>query len=287
MKKIFFAAAVAVAATLSSCNNGQPRANLQNDIDTLSYEMGMAMSTSEGEFQNYLSQQGSDSAYVDEFLKGYIEGIKASDDKKRIAYNLGLQAGMQIKKQMPMIEKQVFQGDSTKKVNIKNFVAGFTALAKNKTTLKIGGKLIDKEEANKRIMDYMFGSKKQESIAFMKKVSKQPGVVALGSGVYGKEISKGTSTEHCSTTDKVTVKYEGKLADGTVFDSSAKQEGGVVTFPLNNVIKGWTIAIPKMTVGSTWIIYVPYEMGYGEQGTGPIPPFAALTFEVTLVSINK
>mgnify|MGYP000603403576 FL=1 len=68
MKKIILAAIIA-ATGLTSCNNGQPKANLKSDIDTLSYEMGMAMSQSEGEFQNYLSQSGSDSAYVDELLK--------------------------------------------------------------------------------------------------------------------------------------------------------------------------------------------------------------------------
>ena len=151
---------------------------------------------------------------------------------------MGVMQGLQTKMQLPQIESQVFQGDTTKRISVKNFVAGFTAQAKNKTTLKIGGKLVDKETAQKRIMDYMFGSKKQESEAFMQKVAHQPGVVALGEGVYGKQLAKG-------------------------------------------------IAIPKMTVGSTWEIYVPYQAAYGEQGTGPIPPFAALTFKVTLVSVNK
>ena len=77
MKKIILAAIIA-ATGLTSCNNGQPKANLKSDIDTLSYEMGMAMSQSEGEFQNYLSQSGSDSAYVDELLKGYIDGMEAA-----------------------------------------------------------------------------------------------------------------------------------------------------------------------------------------------------------------
>lgn len=285
MKKIILAAIIA-ATGLTSCNNGQPKANLKSDIDTLSYEMGMAMSQSEGEFQNYLSQSGSDSAYVDELLKGYVDGMKAADDKKKLAYYMGVMQGLQTKMQLPQIESQVFQGDTTKRISVKNFVAGFTAQAKNKTTLKIGGKLVDKETAQKRIMDYMFGSKKQESEVFMQKVAHQPGVVALGEGVYGKQLAKGTD-QHCTATDSVTVKYEGRLTNGQVFDSSANQPGGTVTFSLRNVIKGWGIAIPKMTVGSTWEIYVPYQAAYGEQGTGPIPPFAALTFKVTLVSINK
>ena len=284
MKKIFLATLVAAAALMTSCNNGTPKANLKTDIDTLSYEMGMVMSASEGDFQNMLTQQGSDSAYVDEFLKGYIDGMKSADDKKKMAYNLGLQAGMQLKAQMPMIEKQVFQADSTKKVSLKNFVAGFTSLAKNKTTLKIGGKLVDKEEANKRIMDYMFGSKKQESIAYMQKIAKTPGIKAIGKGVYAKVIEEGTSTQHPTATSKVTIKYEGRLTNGQVFDASTSQPEGQVQLSLANVIKGWQVAVPQMTIGSTWEIYIPYELGYGEQGAGPIPPFSALIFKITLVA---
>lgn len=284
MKKIFLATLVAAAALMTSCNNGTPKANLKTDIDTLSYEMGMVMSASEGDFQNMLTQQGSDSAYVDEFLKGYIDGMKSADDKKKMAYNLGLQAGMQLKAQMPMIEKQVFQGDSTKKVSLKNFVAGFTSLAKNKTTLKIGGKLVDKEEANKRIMDYMFGSKKQESIAYMQKIAKTPGIKAISKGVYAKVIEEGTSTQHPTATSKVTIKYEGRLTNGQVFDASTSQPEGQVQLSLSNVIKGWQVAVPQMTIGSTWEIYIPYELGYGEQGAGPIPPFSALIFKITLVA---
>lgn len=130
MKKIFFAAAVAMTALFTSCNNGSPRANLKTDIDTLSYEMGMAMSQSKTDFENYLAQSGSDSAYVDELLKGYLEGMNAADDKKKMAYYMGVMQGLQTKMQMPMIEQQVFQGDSTKKVSVKNFIAGFMASAK-------------------------------------------------------------------------------------------------------------------------------------------------------------
>lgn len=285
MKKILLAVFVAAAA-LTSCNNGSPKANLKTDIDTLSYEMGMTMGPTAEELASYLAQSGSDSAYADDFIKGFIDGLKAADDKKKLAYYMGVMQGLQTKMQLPQIESQVFQGDTTKRISVKNFVAGFTAQAKNKTTLKIGGKLVDKETAQKRIMDYMFGSKKQESEAFMQKVAHQPGVVALGEGVYGKQLAKGTD-QHCTATDSVTVKYEGRLTNGQVFDSSANQPGGTVTFSLRNVIKGWGIAIPKMTVGSTWEIYVPYQAAYGEQGTGPIPPFAALTFKVTLVSVNK
>lgn len=288
MKKILLAALAAAAAlTTTSCNNGSPKASLKTDIDTLSYEMGMVMSGSEAEIGGYLSQAGSDSTYIDEFLKGYIDGMKSAEDKKKMAYYMGVQQGLQSKMQMPQLEKQIFQGDSTKHISVKNFISGFTSYAKNKTALKIGGKVIDKETAQKRIMDYMFGGKKEEGIAFMQKVAKQPGIKALGSGVYGKEIAKGTDA-HVTASDSIIVKYEGRLANGQLFDASTSQpNGGQVTLSLKNVIKGWQVAIPQMGVGSTWEIYIPYELGYGEQGTGPIPPFSPLVFKITLVGLAK
>lgn len=282
MKKFFLAALAAAPVLFSACNNGSPKASLKTDIDTISYEMGLVMAPSESDLQGYLVQNGSDSAYVDEFMKGYMEGIKAGDDKKDIAYNLGLQFGLQQKAQMPMMGQQVFHGDSTKKVSVKNFVAGFTSFAKGKTTLKRKGKLVDKEEANKHIMAYMFSKTRKESADFMGKKAKEAGVKKLSNGILYKVVTDSKSTDRVTASDSVKVKYEGKLTNGTVFDNSNRQPGGTATLSLKNVIKGWQTAIPQMPVGSTWEIYIPYDQAYGEQGSGPIPPYSALIFTITL-----
>lgn len=286
MKKIILAGLVAATALFSACNNGTPKANLKTDIDTLSYEMGVAMSTEKSNIENMLAQQGSDSAYVDEFIKGYIDGMKSADDKKQMAYNMGLQAGMQTKMQMPMIEQQVFQGDSTKKVSIKNYVAGFTDYANGKVVVKINDSVLTRETANKEVMNYMFGKQKKESAKFMADKAKEAGVKALSNGIYYKELEKGTSDKHCTLNDSIVVEYEGKLVNGTVFDSSKNQPTGKVTMPLARMIKGWQVALPQMPVGATWEIYIPYEQGYGENGTGPIPPFSALIFKVKLLDVK-
>lgn len=286
MKKIILAGLVAATALFSACNNGTPKANLKTDIDTLSYEMGVAMSTEKSNIENMLAQQGSDSAYVDEFIKGYIDGMKSADDKKQMAYNMGLQAGMQTKMQMPMIEQQVFQGDSTKKVSIKNYVAGFTDYANGKVVVKINDSVLTRETANKEVMNYMFGKQKKESAKFMADKAKEAGVKALSNGIYYKELEKGTGDKHCTLNDSIVVEYEGKLANGTVFDSSKNQPTGKVTMPLARMIKGWQVALPQMPVGATWEIYIPYEQGYGENGTGPIPPFSALIFKVKLLDVK-
>lgn len=286
MKKIILAGLAAATALFSACNNGTPKANLKTDIDTLSYEMGVAMSTEKSNIENMLAQQGSDSAYVDEFIKGYIDGMKSADDKKQMAYNMGLQAGMQTKMQMPMIEQQVFQGDSTKKVSIKNYVAGFTDYANGKVVVKINDSVLTRETANKEVMNYMFGKQKKESAKFMADKAKEAGVKALSNGIYYKELEKGTGDKHCTLNDSIVVEYEGKLVNGTVFDSSKNQPTGKVTMPLARMIKGWQVALPQMPVGATWEIYIPYEQGYGENGTGPIPPFSALIFKVKLLDVK-
>ena len=82
------------------------------------------------------------------------------------------------------------------------------------------------------------------------------------------------------------VNYEGKLIDGTVFDSSIKR-GQPATFQVNQVIKGWTEALKLMPVGSKWEIYIPYQLAYGDRATGKdIKPYSALTFSVELLEIE-
>lgn len=286
MKKILLATAVAFTALLSSCNNGSPKANFGSEIDTLSYEMGLVMSPGP-EVAGYLSQAGSDSSYVDEYLKGFTDGIKAGDDKKKMAYYMGVMQGLQSKMQMPQVEQQVFSNDTTKKVSIKNFIAGYAALVKNKTSLVRDGKLVDKDAANKHILDYMFGKQKKESADFMARMAKEAGVQKLAGGVLYKVVEPSTSTEHCTANDSVVVEYTGKLTNGQMFDTSKSQPGGVATLSLKNVIKGWQVAIPQMPVGATWEVYIPSDLAYGERGTGPIPPHSALVFTIKLVRIAK
>ena len=88
-----------------------------------------------------------------------------------------------------------------------------------------------------------------------------------------------------TVSDTVTVHYEGKLLDGTVFDSSYAR-GEPATFPLGRLVKGWQIAIPNMGVGETIEIAIPADLAYGPVGRGPIPPNATLVFKVELIAIG-
>lgn len=125
------------------------------------------------------------------------------------------------------------------------------------------------------------------SEAFLKENANKPGIKTLNSGIQYQVITEGTGTKP-TMTDTVTVNYEGKLIDGTVFDSSY-QRGEPATFPLKGVIPGWQEALTQMSVGSTWVIFIPPALAYGEQGTpdGSITPNQLLIFKVNLIKIDK
>jgi FKBP-type peptidyl-prolyl cis-trans isomerase FkpA len=104
-------------------------------------------------------------------------------------------------------------------------------------------------------------------------------------GVRWRWLSYRASDAKPTVADVVTVHYEGKLLDGTVFDSSYRR-GQPATFPLGQLVPGWQIAIPRMGVGETIEIAIPSDLAYGPVGRGPIPPNATLVFKVELIAIG-
>lgn len=119
---------------------------------------------------------------------------------------------------------------------------------------------------------------------FLETNKAKPGVVTLPSGLQYKVITQGSGPKPTAT-DVVVCNYKGTLVDGTEFDSSYKR-GKPATFPVGQVIKGWTEALQLMPVGSKWELAIPPSLGYGEKGAGPIGPDQTLLFEVELMSIQ-
>ena len=121
---------------------------------------------------------------------------------------------------------------------------------------------------------------------FLDENAKKEGVIVLPSGLQYKVLKQGDGAI-AKASDKVQVKYEGLLIDGTVFDSTDKHGGDPVTFSPNQVIKGWTEALCMMPVGSKWQLYIPQELGYGSRGAGAdIPPYSTLVFDVEVLGIE-
>lgn len=300
MKKAIFGALVAGTALFSACNgSGLPKADLNNETDTLSYILGVANSPSEEEIKAYLTQAGGDSAYVDAFLKGLKDGLNVPDDKKEMAYQLGIQSGMQIKTRMfTGLENQVFAGDSTRHLSTKQFLAGFMAGHKGQSGLIIGKDTISRENVQTHFMNIVermtaaanervYGEGKKKSEEFIEQKAKENDIKAIGEStqpsekVYYKEISAGNGVMP-KADQVVEVKYEGRLVNGTVFDSSRDES---VKFRCDQVIKGWTIALTHMKEGSEWEVYIPWNLAYGANAQGPIPPYSALIFKIKLVKV--
>ena len=289
MKKLSIVAVIAIAAaSFTACNNSATKADLKTDHDTLSNASGMAQTNG---LKDYLVQRlGVDTAYMDEFLKGVNEGVNSGDDKKRNAYMAGIQIGQQIGQQMVKgINHELFGEDSTQTISLKNFMAGFSTgvlggkgamnLAQAMQTVQTKMDAIKAATAEKQ-----YGDNKKKSEAFVAEYAKKEGAKKLDKGVYYTVIKEGNGPLP-KDTSMVTLQYEGKLIDGTVFDSSY-QRGKPVPMRVNQVIPGFTEALLHMPVGSVWEVCIPQEQAYGAREAGKIKPFSALVFKIELLSLG-
>jgi FKBP-type peptidyl-prolyl cis-trans isomerase FklB len=153
--------------------------------------------------------------------------------------------------------------------------------------------LLTEQQCNQVLMSYIEKAKadkaalaKKQGEAFLAENKTKPGVITTASGLQYIVLKEGTGPKP-NATDKVKCDYEGKLIDGTVFDSSVKQ-GKPIEFAVNGVIKGWTEALQLMPTGSKYRLFIPSDLAYGEQQMGPdIKPGSALIFDVTLIEIVK
>lgn len=125
---------------------------------------------------------------------------------------------------------------------------------------------------------------KEKNRLFLEEVAGQEGINRLPSGVLYKVIESGSGTVSPKPDSVVSVHYRGTLINGREFDNSYKR-ACPEAFRLNQVIEGWQIALQQMHVGDKWIIYIPFDLGYGNRPSGPIPAFSTLVFEVELLGI--
>ncbi len=200
--------------------------------------------------------------------------VKTADDS--LAYSLGIASYF------------YYQGDSLKIDPV--------LFAKGMLDSKNGKNALDETAAQGYVMTFMqkrqaesmkkqYGKNIDEGEKFLAENKKREGVQETTSGLQYEVITMGTGPKPAAE-EIVKVNYIGTLADGTKFDASA-DHGQPAVFGVNQVIRGWQEGIQLMPVGSKFKFYVPYELGYGEQGTGPIPPYSTLIFEVELLEIVK
>lgn len=172
-------------------------------------------------------------------------------------------------------------------INADEFSKGFSDSLEGSPALSVEEADAKIREVMTKIQEDKSAEAKSEGENFLAENEGKDGIEVTGSGLQYNHETLGEG-ESPAAEDTVSVHYRGTLIDGTEFDSSYKR-GEPISFPLNGVIPGWTEGLQLMKVGGKTKFFIPQELAYGERPNpnGPIPPFAALIFEVELIEIKK
>ena len=253
-------------------------------VDTISardfsYLMGKANTMG---LKDYLVQRmGVDTAYMADFMQGFDSGKLTEADKRTKARLAGMEIRQQVEGQIiPQMSRQI--SDS-----LKVLQAGISGQGDELPITMDSTQMVVRKQMeyyHKQEMERKYGANRKAGEEFLKENAKKEGVVTTKSGLQYKVLTKGEG-QVPTATQRVKVNYEGRLIDGTVFDSSYKRNEPT-TFACNQVIKGWTEALTLMPVGSKWELYIPQELAYGERESGKIPPYSTLIFTVELLGIE-
>lgn len=183
-----------------------------------------------------------------------------------------------------MLDGKFFNSQGITKINSQFLSKGFTdALAGNVLmSPELANELVRREMQKASLVKIQPNIEAQNK--FLAENRKKPGVNETASGLQYEVITMGTGAKPADTSN-VKVHYEGFLLSGKKFDSS-RDRGEPISFPLNQVIRGWTEGVQLMPVGSRFKFYIPYQLGYGEQGSRDvIPGGSLLIFDVELIDI--
>ena len=198
----------------------------------------------------------------------------------KVSYALGLGIGQQLA-QMGASDLNIDDFAQA----IKDVVSGSELKVQHRDAQQIVQDYFAKKEENLNAERAVQGkAHKEAGEKYLAENAKKDGVITLPSGLQYQVLKEGNGKKP-SAKDTVKCHYEGFLIDGTVFDSSV-QRGEPATFPLQQVIAGWTEGLQLMQEGAKYRFFIPYRLAYGEGGAGQmIPPFATLIFDVELIEV--
>ena len=191
----------------------------------------------------------------------------------KISYALGLGIGHQLKSM------------NIEDFSVEDFARSISDVMSGKETA------MTSQEAQVMLNEYFQKKEKEqaqtaiaEGKVYLEENAKRDGVTQTKSGLQYEILTEGTGKSP-KATDTVRCHYEGRLLDGTVFDSSYKR-GEPADFGLNQVIPGWTEGVQLMKEGAKFRFHIPYLLAYGERGAGAqIPPYSTLIFDVELIKV--
>ena len=265
----------------ASMQTGEPANLTPEQADTINMLLGIINGNGARKFILGADTTKKDiKAFVAEFEKG----LKNATDNE--LFVKGLEIGSNLNQQFSRSE--YLFNDST--IELKLNIIKVALLDNLKKEANV---LMNAEEATEWLNKTMEAKEAEknkalsaEGEAFLAENAKREGVFVTESGLQYEVITMGEG-EKPTAESTVKVHYHGTLIDGTVFDSSV-QRGEPIEFPLGGVIKGWTEGLQLMPIGSKFILYIPYQLAYGERGAGAdIAPYSALIFEVELLDIVK
>lgn len=288
MKKFLFAAMAVVALALGSCGNSV-KADLQDNIDTLAYNLGLAQSSG---LKQYMQMQlRVDTTYIAEFVKGIKQGALNEPDPKDNAYHEGLKIGQQVAQMAENLSRDVYSNDTTgtQTVGVKNLLAGIVEGLENGISQEDAQAAYDVFQAllaaiqEQNLLD-QYGDVKAEGEAYLAENAKAEGVVVTESGLQYTVLEAGTG-EAPADTATIEVLYEGRFVNGEVFDSNTGEGKDPLKINLRRprVVAGFAEAVQLMPLGAKWEVTLPYDLAYGTNGQGSIKPFSTLIFTIERV----
>lgn len=293
MKKLFLISGVAAMVLgLTACEGKGGQNAPKTFADSLSYYMGQQTGLSLNQQVSHFPKEEQDKIDRDAFLLGLKTVLQA--DTANESYLQGLGFGLQMMQQISTYEKSGlgidrdvffnqlkngFKADTVDVAALDNANVMMQSLGERAMNHVMAYQMAERqrvmEEANKK-----FEANKKKGEEFIKDVvAKDKSIKVTESGLAYKIVKMGNGAI-AKDGDRVPVIYTGKLIDGTEFDSS---KGEVVPFPVNGVIPGFKEALTTLPAGTKVVLYIPEDLGYGQQGSGNIEPGSTLVFDLEIM----
>lgn len=251
---------------------GEKSLTLADGKDSISYAVGayMAQDIQQVAFE----QLKVDKAFIDEFVRGIRDAYPADNSSKELAHSYGQYIGAQAQVMLERAQKMLYGNDTTKTIDRELFLEAVVA------SVYGGERTMSMHDA---ISYYNKFKYRDASEQFMRDNANRPGVVTLPDGLQYKVETMG-SGEYATPEDTVCCIYKGTFVNGRSFDSS---RGLVTKLRVNALIHGFSKALCVLPKGTRAKIYIPWELGYGAEGTNSVEPYSALVYDIEIVDIIR
>ncbi|MBQ8337436.1 MAG: FKBP-type peptidyl-prolyl cis-trans isomerase [Bacteroidaceae bacterium] len=263
--------AIAMVA-FASCSSGiaDRKIELRNSEDSISFAVSMLISE---DMPVAMKELGIDAGTLPYFVKGLRDAFPADGTPEAMAYAHGVLMAASAMDMLERADEAIYPNDSTKKVDRRMFLEGLLATAYGT------GKTMTAKEAIDYYNRRIFRSASEEFIARNKK---RPGVVTLPSGLQYKIESMGEGPV-AKYNDMVSCIYKGTYPNGALFDSS---KGVAVELRVATLVDGLVEALTTLPAGTRCKLYIPWNLAYGAKGSGRVPPYSALVYDLEIVSVT-